>query len=138
MLTKTFWNYGFYCHLCVVSLIAISAYLGLLPTAYKGLPRYDLLGHFILVGLLAFFLDGVLRFRPLIPGKLMFIRVAPVIILGIAALEELAQSLSSRRTSSLEDFLADAIGIILCSWLAKYLVERSERKESSIRQREIV
>lgn len=124
MLTKRFWNYGFCIHLCLVSLIAVSAYLGILPTAYKGLPRYDLLAHFILVGLLAFFLDGVLSFRPLFSGKFRFIRVAPLIILGIAAVEELAQSLSFRRTASLADFIANALGIIFCSWLAKYLTER--------------
>ncbi len=129
MMTKTFWNYGFCIHLSIVSLIGISAYLGILPPAYKGLPRYDLLGHLNLVGLLAFFLDGVLRFRPLIPGKFLFIRLAPVIMLCIAAVEEIAQSFSPRRTASVEDFIADAIGIILCSWLAKYLAARSEIKE---------
>ena len=121
MLTKTFWNYGFGIHLSLVLLIAISAYLGILPTTYKGIPHFDLVGHAVLIGLLAFFFDGILQFRPLFPGKFSFIRIAPVIILCVAAVEEIAQSLSSHRTASVGDFIADAIGIVLCSWLAKYL-----------------
>ncbi len=81
MLTKAFWSYGFCIHLCLVLLIAISAYLGILPITYKRIPHFDLVGHAVLVGLLAFFLDGILRFRPLFPGKFSFIRIAPVIIL---------------------------------------------------------
>jgi hypothetical protein len=129
MLTKTFWNYGFCIHLCLVLLIAISAYLGILPTTYKAIPHFDLVGHAVLIGLLAFFLDGVLCFRPLFPGKFSFIRIAPVIILTIAAVEEVAQSLSSHRTASLGDFIADTVGIVLCSRLARYLANRYDLEE---------
>ncbi len=124
MNTKTFWNYGFCIHLGFVSLIGTSAYLGILPTAFEGLPRFDLFGHLVLVGLLAFFLDGVLNFRPLLPGRFEYIRLAPVIILGLAAIEEIFQSFSPRRTASFDDFIADTIGILFCSWLAKYLAGR--------------
>ena len=125
MFTKTFWNYGLCLHLGFVSFIATSAYLGILPTTYKMFPHIDLLGHFVLIGLLAFFLDGVLNFRLLIPGKLSFLRAAPVFVLGIVAFEEYAQSFSPLRTASFVDFLADALGIFFFSAFAKYLTERS-------------
>lgn len=124
MFGKTFWNYGLGLHLTVVSIISLLAYLNILPTTYEFIPRVDLFGHLVLVGLLAFFLDGVLGFRPLFSGKFAFLRLAPVLVIALAALEELAQSFSPYRTPSVSDFLADVAGIILCSWLAKYLVER--------------
>ncbi|MBD3309445.1 hypothetical protein GF339_23830, partial [candidate division KSB3 bacterium] len=39
-----FWNYGFCIHLTVLALIATAAYLGILPTTYRAIPYYDLLG----------------------------------------------------------------------------------------------
>ncbi len=132
MLRATFWKYGFFIHLSLVLLIAASAYFGILPTTYDVIPYSDLIGHAVLIGLLAFFLDGWLRFRPLIPGKVPFLRLAPMIILSIAAFEELAQSLSPRRTASLKDFAADVIGVCLCSWIAR----RISRLPESDRLRE--
>lgn len=124
MLTKTFWTYGFGIHLGLVLMIAISAYLGILPTTYGKIPHVDLLGHAVLIGFLAFFLDGILDFRPLFSGKFSSIRLAPILIMGIAAVEEVAQVLSPRRSASLGDFIADVVGIVLCSWLARHLTER--------------
>lgn len=124
MFGKTFWNYGLSIHLSVVTTISLSAYWGILPTTYKVIPHADLWGHLVFVGLLTFFLDGALRFRPLFPGKLAFLRLAPALMIAIAAIEELVQSFSPRRTASISDFLADVLGIVLGSWLAKYLVER--------------
>lgn len=128
---KAFWSYGFCIHLGLVLLIAVSAYLGILPTEYKGLPRYDLVGHAVLIGLLAFFLDGMLNFRLLFFGRFLEIRLAPVLILSLAALEEIAQVFSPHRTASLSDFFADAVGIVLCSWLAKYLAQRAAVRKVS-------
>ena len=38
--------------------------------------------------------------------------MAPVLILSLAAVEELAQAWTPRRTSSVSDFLADVVGVI--------------------------
>jgi hypothetical protein len=123
-MTKTLWISGFCLHLGLVLLIAISAYLGILPTHYKVIPQSDFFGHVILIGFLAFFLDGSLDFRPLIPGRIDWLRLGPVLILTIAAIEEIAQMLSPNRTASLKDFVGDMLGIILCSWLAKVIGTR--------------
>ena len=82
------------------------------------------LGHAILIGLLAFFLDGSLDFRPLIAGRMRWLRLGPTLILAIAAFEEVAQILSPNRTASLKDFVGDLLGICVCSWAAKALATR--------------
>ncbi len=130
MLTKKIWISGFCLHLGLVLTIAASAYLGILPTQYKVIPQSDVWGHMILIGMLAFFLDGVCDFRPLFPGRVFWLRRGPAIILTIAALEEMAQTLSPYRTASLKDFAADVVGIVLCSWLAKWLDTRGTSAEA--------
>ena len=123
-MTKTFWIFGFWLHLGLVLLIAVSAYLGILPTHYKVIPQSDFFGHAILIGFLAFFLDGSLDFRPLISDRMNWLRLGPALILAIAAIEEIAQVLSPNRTASLKDFVGDLLGIALCSWLAKVIGTR--------------
>jgi polysaccharide biosynthesis protein VpsQ len=111
---------GFAAHLGLVILIATGAYLGILPTSLPQLPHFDLLGHAVLIGGLAFFLDGALGLRPLVRG-VRFPRLAPVIVLAVAGVEEYAQRLSSRRTSSWSDYAADVAGVLFFSWLAARL-----------------
>jgi hypothetical protein len=130
-MTKTFWIAGFCIHLGLVLLIAVSAYLGILPTQYKVIPQSDFFGHAILIGFLAFFLDGMWNFRPLLPGKMLWLRVGPALILWIAAIEEIAQMLSPYRTASLKDFVADVLGIFFCSWLAKTVEGKYARVEEA-------
>lgn len=101
--------------LALVIAASIGAYLDLLPRE-AGFPHADLVGHALLFGLLAATLDGALGRRPLFRAA-SFPRLAPVIILTAAGLEELAQGLSPCRSSTLSDFLADAIGVFGLSWL---------------------
>ena len=119
-----FWKIGFMFHACSVMLIVVFAYFGILPTTYSVIPYADVIGHAVLIGLLAFFLDGMLKFRTLFPGTLTALRIAPLAILLIAGIEEAAQRFSPRRTSSVIDFAADAVGVLLASWLAYRLEQR--------------
>ena len=112
-----FWRVAFVVQLVVVSAIVVGAYLGRLPTFYQGIPHADLVAHAVLFGLLAGFLDGALGHRPLL-RRVPWLRLAPVLVLAVAAVEEVAQRLSPRRTSSLADFTADVVGVILFVWLA--------------------
>lgn len=112
-----FWRVGFALHLAVVTAIGVGAYLGRLPTFYRAIPHCDLIMHAVLFGLLAFFLDGVLGHRPLWRGA-PWLRLAPLLVLGGAAVEEVAQALSPRRTASVLDFSADVVGVVLFVWLA--------------------
>jgi VanZ family protein len=119
-----FWRLAFALQLLVVVAIVIGAYLGRLPTFYARVPYADLLAHAVLFGLLAGFLDGALGHRALLRGRLPWLRLAPVLVLAVAAVEEVAQRLSPRRTSSLSDFAADVVGVILFVWLAGRVTAR--------------
>jgi VanZ family protein len=116
---------GLIAQLTLVILIATGAYLGRIPTSLPNLPHFDLLGHAVLIGLLAFFLDGALAFRPLLRG-LAFPRLGPVLVLAVAGVEEWAQRFSPRRTSSWSDYAADVAGVLFFSWLARRLAARAE------------
>ena len=117
-LVTRFWRVAFVVQLVVVVAIATGAYLGWLPTFYQRLPHADLLAHAVLFGLLAGFLDGALGHRPLLRGRAPWLRLAPVLVLAVAGVEEYAQRLSPRRTSSFSDYAADVVGVVLFVWLA--------------------
>ncbi len=118
----TYFRYGLAAQLVLVALISLGAYAGLLPHSLAALPHADLIGHAVLIGPLAFFLDGALDFRPVYRG-LPALRLAPLLVIALAGLEEYAQRYSSRRTSCWSDFLADVLGICLFSWLARRLAD---------------
>ena len=77
-----------------------------LPTSLPAVPHLDKLGHAVLIGPIAFFLDGALNHRTLLRGH-AFPRLAPVAVLIVAGVEEYLQRLSPRRTSDWADFLAE-------------------------------
>jgi hypothetical protein len=103
--------------LALVAAASAGAYTGLLPTSLPSVPHADLAMHALGFGLLAACVDGALDFRPLRRG-ILFPRLGPALVLAGAGLEELAQGLSPRRTSSLADFAADTAGVLLLSWMA--------------------
>lgn len=116
---STFWRVGFCFHLAFVTVIGAAAYLRLLHGLTPSLAQnYDLVLHALFIGLLAFFLDGSLRFRPLLDGRLRWLRLGPVIVLTLAGVEELLQSLSPHRSCSALDFAADTVGVVLLSSFA--------------------
>ena len=119
---KTFFRAGFVTHLSLVVLISVGAYLGALPTSLPDLPHFDKLGHAVLIGGLAFFLDGALEQRRLFAG-LAFPRLGPALVVLVAGTEEYLQRLSPRRSSDLADFAADVIGVCFFAWLSRRIVE---------------
>lgn len=129
-MSKRFWFIGLALHVTFVTFVGVCAYLGVLPDPSPYFPRYDIPGHLVFIGLIAFFLDGALGFKSLFPQRLPWLRLAPVLVLALAGLEELAQALSPNRTCSLADFAADTIGIFFFSWLA-LKVEQRRRARSS-------
>jgi polysaccharide biosynthesis protein VpsQ len=129
---KSLFRLGLAAHLSLVVLISAGAYAGFLPTSIPEVPYFDKLGHAILIGGLAFFLDGALGHRPLWPG-LSFPRLGPVIVAAAAGIEEYLQRLSPRRSSDLGDFAADVVGICFFSWLSRRVVEARGRAASRSR-----
>jgi VanZ family protein len=115
-----FYRLGLAAHTTLIAWISVGAYAGLLPTQIRAIPFYDTVLHFLLVGMFGFFLDGALAHRPIVAAR-FFPRLGPGIALLLAATEETLQRLSPRRSSSLGDFAANTIGILVCAWLAKRL-----------------
>ena len=114
--SETWFRLAFALHTALVVAIAGLAYSGHLNVPRIFASPYDLLAHAILIGLLGALLDGALGFRPLSRWTPRWIGLGPTIIVALAGLEEILQTLSSRRSSSLSDFLADLSGVvILCA-----------------------
>ncbi len=102
----------------MVVLIGIGAYAGVLPTALASVPNSDKIMHFILIGGVAFFLDGTLAHRALWHGRGSLAGAAVLVVAGI---DEWAQRFSPRRSSTWSDFFADVAGVIVFVWLARKL-----------------
>jgi len=119
--------------LALVAAISAGAYLGVLPNALPAFPHADLAVHALAFGLLGAFLDGALGQRRIHPG-VPFPRLGPSLVLAAAGIEELAQGLSPRRSSSLADFAADAAGILVLSWLVGRACARSSVGASARRR----
>jgi hypothetical protein len=125
---RTFFRAGFVAHLSLVVLISIGAYTGKLPTSLPNFPHADKLGHAVLIGGLAFFLDGALGHRTLLRDR-AFPRLAPVLVLVVAGIEEYLQRLSPRRSSDIADFAADVVGVCFFTWLAGWIDRRAGRED---------
>ena len=103
--------------------------MGSLPhsiTAIYDFPNGDKLGHFILFGLLDFFLTRA--FLPSLPGrspKLVALSIGLTLALLIA-LEEWSQKLFSTRTFDLIDLSASYLGLIVGGWVA-YKIKRDSK-----------
>jgi VanZ family protein len=119
---NTFFRAGLVLHLGLVVVISVSAYAGVIPTSFAAVPHLDLLGHAILIGGIAFFLDGALGHRGITRESAL--PLAPVIVLAVAGVEEYLQRLSPRRSSSWSDFAADVVGVCFFTWLARRVSER--------------
>lgn len=113
---RRFFRLGLAAHFTTVFFIGLGAYLGVIPTFIHAVPHADWAMHALLIGGVAFFLDGAIDHRPLYRGKGS---LAGAAVLALAGFEEWAQRFSHRRSSSWGDFIADAIGVVFFVWLAR-------------------
>jgi len=132
---RAWWVLAFCLTLLVVSGISTLTYLGAVRAFWNTESHLDLWMHGLLTGLLAFFLNGTLGGRTVAIRRGISVNLAAMIILGAAGLEELAQMLSARRTSSIADYLADAAGVVLFIGIARAL-RRFRRQEAGGRRQE--
>ena len=106
--------------------VVILADADLLPDfihALYAFPNGDKVGHFILYGLLNFFITrAFLSSLPTRRGGWVTLSVGLILALFVA-LEELSQMFFSARTFSLLDLLASSLGIIVGGWVA-YNIKR--------------
>jgi len=103
------WWAGFAVIVVIAAGMSTVSYVQGLPDAF-GEGQNDKILHFVLAGLLSFFLDGALARRSAF--RLGFaIPLAAVIVLVPVGLEEYLQRYAILRTSSIWDFVADVAGV---------------------------
>lgn len=85
----------------------------------RDLPHGDKVGHFLLFGLLALFLNLALRFRCISVARIS-LPVASLLVCGVAVSEEISQIYLPTRSFDLMDIAADFAGITfftLLGWI---------------------
>lgn len=126
---KSLFRLGLSVQLTLVVLGALAAYVGVMPAApFGAVPHLDFFLHVIMIGGLAFFLDGTLEHRALWRGRGS---LAGALVLGVAGIEEWAQRLSPRRSSTISDFVADTLGVVFFVWLARRVGRTDQRRNDA-------
>ncbi len=124
--------------ICVVGAVVVGladaslsgiAYLGGLPGWLPTQSGGDKVGHLLMFGSLAFFLDGALGYRRLARRAPAFAHLGPIVLWCVVAFDEWAQRFSPIRTSELADLVADTIGIVgfavISTWIDGWLGRRN-------------
>lgn len=93
------------------------------------IPHYDKVGHFFLMGILAFL--AVITIAPLFPDRLLKSTIIILsVVLTLIALEEYSQLYIPTRTFSLQDFACDLLGVFAFGTLGYAWVRRVLRSPS--------
>ena len=93
--------------------------------AVKAVPGGDKVGHFVLVGGLAFLLNWTLRCREIwCAGRLWLL--GSVLVFAIFTVDEVTQLWRPARTFDLLDLGANYAGIWFFGWLSRRVVKREE------------
>jgi polysaccharide biosynthesis protein VpsQ len=104
-----------------VILIVIAADAGRLPkylTVFYNFPFGDKLGHFSIMGLLAFVVNAALFPRDVNLFGRPFL-LGTILIVVFVTLEEISQNFFPSRTADLIDLLASYLGIFFADWLCR-------------------
>ncbi len=117
---RTGWWVGFALAVAIALALSAAAYTERLPAAINAVDQSDKAIHFLVAGLLAFFLDGALARRdiPLAGARLP---LGATLVLTPAAIEEFLQRFSTTRESNVWDFAADVAGVALFTWCSRRL-----------------
>jgi hypothetical protein len=116
------WRWLLWPQLALVAIISQIAYLDLLRWPLLTWPLLDKLLHFILFGLVVFWLNLWLDGRAVRLGR-WWMPLALLLPLLIASSEELAQAWSPVRTASLSDWLSDLAGMLFFWRLSRQLLK---------------
>jgi len=103
--------------------IIIAANRGSLGNSFSfasQIPYFDKIGHFILMGLLAFFAIISLVPRMRGPQQKATLKIVAILLVMIA-LEEISQHFIPSRTFSIADYLCGFIGVLVASFVSKWL-----------------
>jgi len=93
---------------------------------FVSIPHYDRLGHFFLMGMLAFL--AVITVTPLFPNRpLKSTIVTLIVVLTLIALEEYSQLYIPTRTFSLKDLACDLLGVACFGTIGHFWVLKTRR-----------
>jgi len=126
------WLLTFSLFLAFLLTVFIAVYMRLISTKLAYIQFYDTLGHFTLYGLLALLLHFALRGRS-IALALFKIRVPLAVILTLlfGASDEPLQTLSPYRSGDLNDFAADAAGMIFFVYASVWIARHKQTQHLS-------
>lgn len=115
--------------------IIIMANMGLIVVIvdYFRLPLYDKLGHFVLIGIMGFLVNLMLKCERMRIGRFWVLK-GNVWVLIPVSVEELSQGLMPTRTLSLEDWLMDVAGLLFFGWIAQWIVWRKRMQHRGPRR----
>ncbi|MBE7556374.1 MAG: phosphatase PAP2 family protein [Anaerolineales bacterium] len=105
----------------IVVIITQMAYLDLLPWSLLEWPLADKVLHFVLFGLVVFWLNLWLEGGAFRLGRCL-LPLAVLLPLLIATSEEIAQNWSPQRTADWLDWLSDLAGMLFFWWLSRSLL----------------
>ena len=115
----------------ILIIIVIAANLGLGPSFFSLvylLPGGDKAGHFILMGLLSFLINSIMRASRVKVFSLDLLK-GSLIVIAIVTIEEFSQLFLKFRAFSIIDLFFDYTGIIIFGYFAAYLVNRKRQLE---------
>lgn len=115
-----------YIFIVLLILIVIAANMGLGPSFFSFvylLPGGDKAGHFILMGLLSFLINSVMRASRVQVFSFDLLK-GSLIVMAIVTIEELSQIFLQYRGFSIFDLFFDYTGIIVFGQFAAFIFDR--------------
>ncbi len=88
-----------------------------------GIPYFDKIAHFLLMGGFSFLVNLVLKARFASIGKIRYLMGSMIVFL-IVTVEELSQIFVSGRTFDIGDLAADYLGIVIFGELARFTYQK--------------
>ncbi len=88
-----------------------------------GIPYFDKLGHFFLMGILSFLVNLLLKAKNVKIWKIKYL-LGTLIVITLVTLEEVSQIYISGRAFDIGDLIADYLGIFLFGELARFIYGR--------------
>ncbi len=110
--------------IALVFLVSQMAYLGLLPKNLLAWPLSDKVLHFLLFGLVVFWLNLWMHDRRMTLGR-WALPVAIVVPFALALLDEGAQHFSPLRSMDMTDIASDLLGMYCFWWLSRKFFQDS-------------
>jgi undecaprenyl-diphosphatase len=128
---RSVWRWLLWPQIALVIIISLVAYLNILPQQLLTWPFADKVLHFILFGMVAFWLNLWLQGRAMRWGG-WSMPVAILLPLSVALFDEGLQHFSPIRSMSLSDLLADLAGLLLFWSLSRKLLDHNSPLRSSL------